>query len=188
VQLREAEIAQTAHTLRKDRDRVKPATSREENPAKQLAGSLHRTIPVFCGAASWAQVLAYRFKCQVNENAKAHAFASAYPELNHNEILGWERAGDQANNFLMVNLRDAVEDRKTETRLRVTRQVVEERGEGAFPVVDLVAEGTCELEKAMRMMFLGDFASVYLAFLYGVDPYVIPAINLLKEELGKVSL
>ena len=63
----------------------------EDNDAKRIARALHGTIPVITGAGLTASV-AYRWKCQINENAKMPAFFSKLPEHDHNEIVGWEGA------------------------------------------------------------------------------------------------
>ena len=62
----------------------------EDNPTKRLAEALHGKLAVLYGLGSWQGVVAGRWKAQINENAKNHAFAHTFPELNHNEIIGWE--------------------------------------------------------------------------------------------------
>ena len=58
--------------------------------AEQIAG----TVPLIYGCELTAPV-AYRWKCQVNENAKQHAFEHQLPELDHNEIVGWTDAEER---------------------------------------------------------------------------------------------
>ena len=60
----------------------------EDGEAKALARRLHGTVPVIAGAELAASA-AYRWKCQINENAGQPAFASALPEMDHNEAVGW---------------------------------------------------------------------------------------------------
>src|SRR3546814_8594851 len=64
------------------------------NPAQVLARQIARTIPVAYGGGDLGEAAAYRFKCQVNENAKAPAFSAGVPEMCHNEICGWGQHGD----------------------------------------------------------------------------------------------
>ena len=64
----------------------------EDGEAKALARALHGTVPVIVGAELTAPV-AYRWKCQINENAGLPAFSSALPEADHNEVVGWPGAG-----------------------------------------------------------------------------------------------
>lgn len=63
----------------------------EDAEAKRLARALHGSIPVITGAGLTASV-AYRWKCQINENAELPAFSSKLPEHDHNEIVGWAGA------------------------------------------------------------------------------------------------
>lgn len=154
----------------------------ERNPAKQLAQALHGRIPLIYGSGGARATVAMRWKGQINENAKQHAFAYTFPELNHNEILGWVKASEQASNWSVVVLRDPDESAKIRTRIEVTRRLV---GECAT-WHELTAEGTSQLERLMHLTYFGDFVSIYLAFLNHVDPENIDYINILKAELAKI--
>ena len=110
------------------------------------------------------------------------AFANTLPEMNHNEILGWTGASRQGS-FAVVALQDGGESDKMKTRLRVTREIVSSRAEA--PWHDVVARGEGPLEKMLSLALFGDFVSIYLAALNGVDPENIDSIDVLKEELGK---
>lgn len=165
------------------RNALQPSVPFEQNPAKQLAQSLYRRIPLIYGSGGARATVALRWKGQINENAKQHAFAYTFPELNHNEILGWVKASDQAGNWSVVVLRDPDESAKIRTRIEVTRQLVGERATWH----ELTAEGTTQLERLMHLTYFGDFVSLYLAFLNGVDPENIDYINILKAELAKVA-
>src|ERR1700726_3795607 len=63
----------------------------EDSLAKELARGLHGTIPVIAGAGLTTPI-AYRWKTQINENAKQPCFSHELPELDHNEIEGWKGA------------------------------------------------------------------------------------------------
>ena len=76
-------------------------TARPRRGAGRDAGAT--TIPLIYGAGPLA-VVAYRWKTQLNENAKMHAFSHAFPEVGHNEIEGW--AGAAWPPFAAVFLRD----------------------------------------------------------------------------------
>ncbi len=155
----------------------------EQNPAKQLAQALHGRIPILYGSGDYRAIIATRWKGQINENAKQHAFANTFPELNHNEILGWVGATQQANNFSVVVLRDPDECRQTRTRIEVTRNLVGNAAEWH----EVWADGTSLLERLLTLTYLGDFVSLYLAYLNRVDPYTIDYIDLLKAELKKAA-
>jgi len=156
----------------------------DKNPAKQLAAELQGKLAVLYGLGSYQAVVANRWKGQINENAKNMAFANAFPELNHNEILGWVKANEQGvSRWVGIVLEDGTESEKMKTRARVTEQLVGEKAKFFY----VKAEGKSLLERILSLTYFGDFLSLYLAALNGIDPENIDAINVLKAELAKVS-
>ena len=92
------------------------------NPAREIARKIGTTIPIFYGGGALGAVAAQRWKCDVNENAKAPAFWNAYPELDHNEICGWGQHGDVTRQlFTLVELRHGFEHEQLERRVRRSR-------------------------------------------------------------------
>jgi glucose/mannose-6-phosphate isomerase len=156
----------------------------ESNPAKKLAEALHGKLFVFYGLGGWQGAVAGRWKAQFNENAKNHAFAHTFPELNHNEILGWVASHlQQAPHWAIVLLRDGSESAKLQARARLTFELIGDRAE----VHEVAAEGVALLERMLSLTYLGDWASIYLAALNEVDPENIDWLNHLKAELAKVK-
>lgn len=155
-----------------------------DSEAKTLANALHGKLSVIYGLGGYPAIVANRWKGQINENSKNMTFANAFPELNHNEILGWVKAGEQGvSAWVGLILEDGTESEKMKTRARVTEGLV-----GATCTFHRVrARGTSLLERMLTLTVLGDFVSLYLAALNGVDPENIDAINVLKNELSKVS-
>lgn len=174
--------AQMQKRLVQTRDQCAPNVPFEQNPAKQLAQALHGRIPLIYGSSGPRATVAMRWKGQFNENAKQHAFAYTFPELNHNEILGWVLAQKQAQNWSVVVLGDPNDSPKIRTRIEVTRRLVGDQ----VPWHALIAEGESLLERLMHLTYFGDFVSLYLAFLNEVDPEAIDYINTLKAELAKI--
>jgi glucose/mannose-6-phosphate isomerase len=159
-------------------------TSIEENPAKQLAEVLHGRVSVIYGLGSWQAVVANRWKGQINENGKNMTFANVFPELNHNEILGWVKSGEQGvDQWIALFLEDGNESAKMKTRAEVTARLIEPFAE----VLRIQLSGETLLETMLAFIYLGDFVSLYLAALNEVDPENIDAINTLKSELSKVE-
>ena len=162
----------------------------EINFAKQLAVNLFGNLPLIYGE-SYKAVIANRWKCQFNENTKILAYANAYPELTHNEIMGWEQAKLQADNLAVLTLTDGLESPKMKTRMHV---MTEKMNSAAFQQViefNVKHSGGSEtgdfLDRMLRMTYLADFVSIYLAALYKVDPYIIGSINDLKSALSVVK-
>lgn len=156
----------------------------EKNQAKQIAADLHGAVGVIYGLGSWQGIVANRWKGQINENAKNLAFPNTYPELNHNEILGWVKAGEQGvSRWVGIVLEDGSETAKMQTRAKVSEGLIGDTAR--FHHVR--AEGSTLLEKMLSLTFFGDFVSIYLAALNGVDPENIDSINVLKSELSKID-
>lgn len=153
----------------------------EANPAKQLALRLTGKVPVVYGAVGIGSVAAYRWKCQVNENSKNPAYWHELPELNHNEIMGWE-AVPAASNLDVVMLRSEPEPPRLKLRAEVTGRILEE-ALGA-PPAEIWSRGASPLARLLSLVSFGDFVSVYLAFLKRVDPTPIRSINRLKASLA----
>lgn len=155
----------------------------EQNPAKRLAGRLWGRLTVVYGAGILAKV-ALRWKTQVNENSKSHAFAEALPELNHNAVVGYELPVWAGEKTSVVMLRSPALLSRMLKRYEVTAEMLAAAGI-ACEVLDV--EGRSPLAQAMSGVRLGDFVSYYLALLNGVDPSPVAAIDYLKRRLAETD-
>jgi glucose/mannose-6-phosphate isomerase len=169
--------------LEKAREQWNADVPFEKNPAKQLAAKLYGKLPIVYGSQAYSTVVAFRWKTQLNENTKIHAYSNGYPEMNHNEILGWVLAKQQVPNLAVVLLRDQMERPKIVARLETTRRLFAR----AADVHEVFAEGQSLLARMLHAIYLGDWVSCYLALLYGVNPTDISYINLLKAVLEKID-
>jgi glucose/mannose-6-phosphate isomerase len=152
----------------------------EDSLAKLIARGLHGSIPVIAGAGLTAPI-AYRWKTQINENAKLPAFWHQLPELDHNEILGWDGSGELGR-FAAVFLDDSDSHPRIKTRIELTEQLVATHASATFRVQ---TRGQTTLERVVSLVLLGDLVSLYLAVLRGVDPTPVEAIVALKRELAQ---
>ncbi len=151
------------------------------NPAKQVALKLWKRLPVFYASTHLAPV-ALRWKAQINENAKQHAFWNVLPEMNHNEIVGWQMSGQEAvRKYLQpVFLQDSQELPPLRRRLKITERILREKG---FEVIQLKTEGRSRLARIFSLILWADFTSYYLSLLNEVDPTPISVIDSLKKQL-----
>jgi glucose/mannose-6-phosphate isomerase len=141
--------------------------------ASAIARTIGRTIPLVIGAGPLGEVAARRWKTQVNENAKAPAFAAALPELVHNEICGWGQHGDVTRQvFTLVELRHDEEHPQEERLFDGVRDLL---AEVTHDVVEVRAVGDGALAQLFDLVLLGDFVSLQLAAQEGVDPGPVPA-------------
>jgi glucose/mannose-6-phosphate isomerase len=151
-------------------------------PARHLAREIGLTFPLVYGGGAVGAVAALRWKNQVNENAKAPAFAHAYPELCHNEICGWGQHGDVTRQVLtLVQLRHDHEHPQVARRFPLVQELV---GEAVASVVEVRAEGDGPLAQLFDLVLVGDVVSLHLAFDAGIDPGPIPVLDQLKASLA----
>ena len=152
-----------------------------DNPAKSLAKRLDGKIAVVYGGAGPMATAAMRFKCDLNEYAKVHAFWNFIPEANHNEVEGWGGASDVAReNLVPVFLRDPEEHERIALRFDVTKELVETY---ASDVVELWPEGSSVLARLFSMVFVTQLASIYVGLARGVDPGPVEVLERLKAQL-----
>jgi glucose/mannose-6-phosphate isomerase len=152
----------------------------EDGAAKALARQLHGTVPVIAGAGVGVAA-AYRWKCQINENAGLPAFASAVPELGHNEVVGWP-AVRELGRFSAVFL----DDPGAHPRNVLRTELLAGQVAGWADVVERVApHGESAVERIVSLVLLGDLVSLYLAVLRGEDPVAIAPIDALKAALAE---
>ncbi|MGA9860210.1 MAG: bifunctional phosphoglucose/phosphomannose isomerase [Solirubrobacteraceae bacterium] len=154
----------------------------EDSLAKSLARSLAGTIPQIAGAGLTAAI-AYRWKTQINENANLPCFVGELPELDHNEIVGWEGA-PQLGRFSAVFLDDCDLHPRVKSRIGLTMEVI---GEHAAAVHRVESLGQSRVERLVSLVLLGDLVSLYLAVLAGRDPATIAPIDQLKAALAKAT-
>ena len=152
----------------------------ESGRAKALAQRLHRTLPVITGTGPTAPV-AYRWKCQMNENAKIPAFAGVLPEADHNEICGWA-AAPEFGEFSAVFLEDPDDSPRIARRVELTAALA---NAGAPTIERVAGVGSGRLQRLLSLVLLGDLVSLYLAVLRHVDPVEIEAISTLKAALSQ---
>lgn len=156
--------------------------SMKENQAQMTALRLFRKVPVIYGSKGLTSVVSFRWKCQFNETSKVPSFWHTFPELNHNETVGWGLLSDVTTNFCLVLLRDAYENPRVKKRIEITRSLIEKH---FGDVIEVSSDGKSLLARIFSLIYLGDFVSVYLAILNGVDPSPVKRVEELKKRLGK---
>jgi glucose/mannose-6-phosphate isomerase len=151
------------------------------NPAKQLARRLAGRLAIFYGGGHLAEV-ARRWKCQLNENSKSWAFWEAFPELNHNAVVGYEFPESLAPNVHVLILASDLYHARHQVRMGVTGEILAQKGI-AHEVLQV--KGRTHLSQLLWAIHLGDFVSYYLAALCGADPTPVATIDYLKQRLGQ---
>lgn len=152
----------------------------EDSLAKGLARGLNGTTPVIAGAGLTSPI-AYRWKTQINENAKQPCFSNELPELDHNEISGWEGAAS-VGRFSAVFLDDSDAHPRVKERMDLTERLIAGNAAASYR---LETRGQTAIERVISLVLLGDLVSIYLAALRGVDPGPVRLIDELKAALAQ---
>lgn len=159
----------------------------EENEAQKLARALKGRVPLVYGAGPTGPV-AFRWKTQINENAKAPAFWAELPELCHNEVVGYELTGRLLPQATVVFLRSAHEHPRVQRRIEILHDLLARRHDllarRGIPWLDVSGRGAGALAQLLSLLYLGDWTSYYLALLHGVDPAPVAIIGELKNRLA----
>jgi glucose/mannose-6-phosphate isomerase len=178
------QIGEAISLLEHLRDRVSPDVPTDHNVAKQLANDLYGRLPWVHGTVGIMSAAAYRWRTQFNENSKMLAYSGEYPELNHNEVIGWEKAEGLRGTVEVVMLRSPADDWRVRARVDITKKKLVAP---MAPVHLIEAQGRSPLAQLLWTIYLGDWVSLYLAFLNGVDPASIESINILKRDLATIQ-
>jgi glucose/mannose-6-phosphate isomerase len=194
------EVEATAVLLEQLATRHRPTAEASLNPAKSLALGLSGRLPVVWGASPLAGVAAYRFACQLNENAKTPSTWGVLPEAGHNQVVAFDGpfAGSKDGDFFRDRVEGEKEDDRTRMHLVLLRDVEEHprvarradvitglaRDRG-LEVSSLVAEGSSSFQRIASLVNLADWASTYLALAEDTDPTPVGPIDELKDALRR---
>ncbi|MDD2521428.1 MAG: bifunctional phosphoglucose/phosphomannose isomerase [Anaerolineaceae bacterium] len=158
---------------------LQPESPLIENPAKRLAGQLlGRNIVVF--AAGEVEVIARRWKAQINELAKALASFEGIPEMNHNTLAGLLYPDAIFEKTSAIFLRSELDHPRNQKRIDLSMQYYLQAGVMVDSVRGL---GDGRLAQLWSLLQFGDYVSYYLALVYGVNPTPVDALNTLKTAL-----
>jgi glucose/mannose-6-phosphate isomerase len=202
-------LESTAKRLEDVSHRCRPSSESFINPGKALASELAGAVPMVWGTSALAGVAAYRFACQLNENAKYPGVYGELPEANHNQVVAFDglfggapagagdyagtpprddtadffrdRVDDAETGLHVVVLRDVEEHPQVARRREVSVELARARG---IPLTEIAAEGAHPLERIATLIALADYTTVYLAIALGVDPTPVAAIHELKARIA----
>lgn len=156
----------------------------KKNPALALAERIHGKLIVVYSAADRFDAVNLRWRGQFDENSKTLAFGHVIPEMNHNELVGWNVLKSQMKNLAVLILRDSKDHKRVQLRMDINKEII---GKYTKNLIEVRSEGSSLLARMFSLVHLGDWTSYYLAILNGVDPTPVKVIDYLKSELGKVK-
>ncbi len=176
----ENDFTETIEIIREQSSKLGVEVPESVNLAKKLARRMLGRMPVIYGSEGPSGLAAFRLKCQINENSKTPSYWNLLPELDHNELAGWQMLKEISDQFYLVFLRDADEHPQIKKRVKVTQDLITDQLSGFDEVW---SAGKSKLARLFSLIHLGDFASAYLALLNNVDPTPVERIELLKMRL-----
>lgn len=176
------EVEELVNHLKVLHNNLRPEVPLEKNTAKQMALKLYNRIPVIWGTSGTTEVVAQRWKGQINENAKAPAYWNIFPELNHNELVGFKFPESLLKQVHVILLRDNHDNPRVQKRMEITKNIISKSVAG---ITDVMASGGGLLTRIYSLIYSGDYTSLYLAYLYGINPGPVEVIDYLKGELGR---
>ncbi|HVO28434.1 MAG TPA: SIS domain-containing protein [Candidatus Paceibacterota bacterium] len=164
--------------------RTQLSPAREELRGKELAKRLHGNVPIIYTSARNAAI-GYNWKIKFNETGKVPAFTNAVPELNHNEMTGFDaktRTIPLSRHFKFVFLKDGGDDPRVTKRMSVMEKLFKDRG---FKSEVVLLQGKSELHKIFNALILADWTAYHAARLYAVDPEQVPMVEEFKKMIGR---
>lgn len=145
--------------------------------AMKLARQYIDCIPVICSYSS-IQSITFRWKTQFNENSKYVAFCGTISEFVYSDLKGW--INNRRPNYILTIILDNEGCIKKDIYASKLISYLKDHN------VDyhlILLDGASSMENMFRALMLGDYISIYMAEIQGIDPSGVPPITLLKQKL-----
>ena len=143
---------------------------------QEIAQKINSRTPLIY-SSELLKPVAYRWKTQLNENSKVASFCHSFSELCHNEIVGYQTA--KRDRFVSIFIRDLQDNERIKKRMNITKDIILTK----VDVEEVFTKGGSLLARMFFAIYLGDFASYYLALSNKIDPTAVSVIENLKKRL-----
>ena len=150
--------------------------------SKGIANEIYLKYPIIYGGQDHIDSVVTRWRGQLAENSKTLASSHIFPEMNHNEIVGWEHPAKILKDFVVIVLRDKGDHPRVSRRIEVTEEILKR---AKIKVINVESTGKSLLARIFSLIYIGDFVSYYLAILNKIDPTPVDRVTYLKEQLAK---
>ena len=154
----------------------------DENPLINISRKIYKKIPIIYSDSSTMGIAALRLKGQICENSKMLCYYNELPELNHNEIVGWENNPDLFDRLFVLWLIDKSDHYRVKFRSEITQSILDEKN---VDQIIIKMNGDSFQERFLNMIHYGDWLSFWCAILHHTDPSPVKNIDRLKNELMK---
>ena len=156
----------------------------ENNPVPlRLAERMINTLPIVYASTERFDAVNLRWRGQMSENAKTVAYGNLFPEMNHNEIVGYCTLKDLLSRFFVIFLRDEDDHPRVKTRFDLVKEIIRPY---CSDIAEMNSQGKSLLARMFSLIHFGDWLSFYLAVKKGVDPTPVINIDLLKKKLSEI--
>ena len=163
--------------------RVEYSSDKENNPVYQLANKLYNKLPIIYADSGSLETVAVRLKGQICENSKILAYHSIYPEMNHNEIVGWENNEEYFSNYYVLWLMDEEMNIRNKSRKNIISEILSGLN---VSQQEIKVDGNSFKERFLLLIHYGDWLSYWCAILHNTDPSPVKNIQTLKDKLSKI--
>ncbi len=174
IEVKQKDIKEIITTLREN-------TESSKRWADSISLKIKEKLPFIYSEDRFLPV-ARRIATQINENSKSLAHFATFPELDHNEIVGWENPKEIMKRSFIIVLRSNSESERMKKRIEITIELIKDL---AGEVTSLYADGESYLSNIFSFIHKGDYLSYYLALNYNVDPYPVRRIDELKRRMSE---
>jgi glucose/mannose-6-phosphate isomerase len=174
-------IQETVGLLEQLSHRYAPQVPTADNEAKQIAADMDGLIPVVYGTLPFTDAVAVRFKNQLAETSKVMAFSNAMSGLHHDEANGWDADSPMLRQFHFTLIHDQEDAEPMKRRLKATRDVLASRAGG---VREIASVGESRLARMCSLVYLIDHATLYTAFIRGINPSQGDALNEFRKRFN----
>ena len=160
-------------------ERIKLDQDQIKEKASHIAQILATKLPVIYSIEKLRPV-SLRWRQQINENAKMLCWHNSFPELNHNELVGWKGNKDH---IAVVVLRNKDDHGRTQLRMNISKDII---AHSASTYMEIWSKGDSLIEQSLYFVHLGDWVSYNLSQIRGEDAVEVKVIVYLKSELSKI--
>jgi len=182
VKDRRGDFEETLTLLAKLSIRYGLESALEKNRAKRIADALKDQLAIIYSSSERLDAVTLRWRNQLNENAKTLAYSHLLPEMNHNEIVGWEVLKPMMKKAYVLMLRDKGDHPRVQVRMEITKRLIAPQAAG---YEEIWSEGNSLLARIFSLIHLGDWVSFYAAMRNRVDPTPVRKIDYLKAKLAE---
>lgn len=178
------DIEEASKTLAEMKDKMlSPYIEDSNNESKRIASELVDKYAILYGANQYTDIVVTRWRGQLAENSKAISSTHVFPEMNHNEIVGWENPKKLMKDLVVVILRGKDDHPRVAKRMDISIDIIKKEN---VKIIEVFSKGESLLSRIFSLIYIGDFVSFYLAILNDVDPTPVENVMYLKDKLAKI--